>query len=254
MPIQLKSGSDGPENKDNNEIQSSFNSDFGKYGREEDERPDFLKDDINDLPTYKAYTAKPVKEVNVESTRSRRKMVSIIITSIFVLGILILLWKGINYVVGSGGKDITENLALSEDEISKNLGITFEDNNDRAKWIPQYSGGTVTVRSGDELHVVYINGKQAGVNTDSRKYRFFNVGINDAEYDALNNMTFEYDDSYSVLNDMMEGDSNAYFYCSKKNKDCLVLVVSDKTNRIVSMTYYTSYKKVTAALSGVDED
>jgi hypothetical protein len=101
--------------------------------------------------------------------------------------------------------------------------------------------------------VVYLNGKQIGVNTDSRKYRFYGIGINDPEQTAMKKTTYVYDDSMVVLTDMLGGKSKTYFYYNKKNKDCLALTISDSTNRVVNMTYYTDYKKSTATLSAIDE-
>lgn len=207
-------------------------------------------DKINDLPTYTAPPVMNTGAVGVSGNSSTSRTVVLRVVAILFVALLVFaFYKMAIYFTASGGKDITSSLTKSEDEISKELGITFEDNAERVRAIPQYSSGTVTVKSGNELHIVYINGKQVGVNTDSRKYRFFNVGINDPEQTALRDMTYQYDDSMIVMNDLLGGNSSTYFYYNKKNKDCLVLTVSDKTNRIVSMTYYTNFKKATETLS-----
>ena len=161
---------------------------------------------------------------------------------------------GINYMIGSSGKDISNQLILSEAEIGLNLGITFEDNENKVKSVRQYTKGKVTVRSGGDLNIIYVDGKQVGVNTRSRKYRFYNVGINDAEKDVIEAMTYKYDDSMIVINDIMDGESDTYYYYNKKNNDCLVLVVNNRSNRIADMTYYTDYRKMTEQLSGLDDE
>lgn len=210
-------------------------------------------DKVNDLP---AYTAPPLVNPDkkpVGSGSSASSIVFKVIGVILILAVMFGLYKGVGYMTGSSGKDITSELSKSEEDIAKDLKITFEDNEKRANGIPQYANGTITVRSGKDLHVVYLNGKQIGVNTDSRKYRFYGIGINDPEQTAMKKTTYVYDDSMVVLTDMLGGNSKTYFYYNKKNKDCLALTISDSTNRVVNMTYYTDYKKITATLSAIDE-
>ncbi|SER05956.1 hypothetical protein SAMN02910369_02970 [Lachnospiraceae bacterium NE2001] len=209
-------------------------------------------DKINDLPAYTGPTYVPTKGAGV-SKQGTRSLVYKIIGLVFLVAVFVALWYGIRYVVSSSGKDITTNLTLAEHEIGLNLGITFSDNPDKVKSVQQYSNGKVTVRSGRGLNIIYIDGKQVGVNTSSREYRFFDVGINEAEKDALDGMTYQYDDSMILINDVMDGESDTYFYYNKKNNDCLVLTVNNRSNRIADMTYYTDFKKVTEKLSGLDD-
>lgn len=210
-------------------------------------------DKINDLPTYTGPTYVPTKGAGV-SNQGKRSLIYKIIGILIILIVFGLLWYGIKYVVSSSGKDITSDLTKPESDIALDLGIKFEQNDGKAKSIPQYSNGTVTVRSGRDLNVIYINGKQIGVNTNGRLYRFFDVGINDAEKDALDNMTYEYDDCMILLDDVTNGESDTYFYYNEKKNDCLVLTVNNRSNRIADMTYYTDYKKVTEKLSGLSDD
>ena len=255
MPIQLKSNNDGNENN-NNENNKSQIPDFLRE-REEDDTPDFLKNTINDLPAYKEMSSGgPAQAMALESTRKKRNTISIIIASIILIAVVILIVKGVSYMVNSSGKDITDSLTKTEDELASELKLTFQDNNDRVRWIPQYSKGTVTVRSStnEELHVVYINGKQVGLNTDGRKYRFFGIGVNDPEMDVEKNMTYDMESSFVILNDLMGGNSTTYFYYNTKNNDCFVTTISNSTNRVVSMTYYTNYKKISETLSGLEDD
>ena len=207
-----------------------------------------------DLPTYTAPPLMNTGGVGVGGKASKNRtavyrIVAILFAALVVFGF----YKIAVHFTGSGGKDITEYLTKTEDEIAKDFNISFSDNTDRVRAIPQYSGGTVTVKSGDDLHIVYINNKQVGVNTDSRQYRFFNVGINDAEQTAIKKMTYKYDNSMVVMNDLLGGNSETIFYYNKKNNDCLALTVSDATNRVVNMTYYTNYKKITENLSTSSE-
>ena len=210
-------------------------------------------DKINDLPTYTGPTQMSDKSTGLNSGRQKRKIISTII-GLLVVGLICFgVYKGAHYLTGSGGKDITEQLSLSEEEMAQVLDIKFEDDENRVKGIQQYSKGKVTVRSGDDLNIVYINGKQQGVDTLSRKYRFFDVGINDPEQDAHKNMTFQYDGCMSILSEMTGGSSDTYYYYSDTNGDCFVIVVNKNTNRVVDMTYYYDYKKVTESLGNISE-
>lgn len=266
MALTLKNGDDDEEEvvdglsgmKDVVRIDDSFNltSDYpkdesSKYrggigkGTVDPER-------IKDLPPY---TAPPVVDVKV-GTNSSAKVISIIfkvVTVIIIFAALFALYKGIGYVTGSSGEDITAKLTHSEEELAQEMDTTFENNETIVKMIPRYTNGTVTAKSGKELDIVYVDGRQVGVHTNGRKYRFFGVGVNDPAYTAKKNMTYQYDDSFQVLTDFMKDKSESHFYYNEKNNDCLVLTVSKNTNRVVSMVYYTNYQKMTENLSALDE-
>ena len=244
MAIQLKNSNNTEENtQDNIREQETPEEKFrGGLG---DGTVDI--DKINDLP---AYTAPPVMETGKGnmSGAERRSLIYKILGVILLLVVGFGIYKGVSYITGSGGKDITAELSKTDSEIASDLKITFEDNPERLKAIPQYASGTVTVKSGKDLHIIYLKDKQVGVNTDSRKYRFFGVGINDSEKHALENMTYQYDDSFAVLNDIMAGNSDTYFYYNRKNNDCFVLTINKGTARVVNMTYFTEMRKMTSGL------
>ena len=251
MAIKLK-------NDDTNEAQETLDQKPDSFSDFEDEQESKFRggigdgtvdiDKINDLP---AYTAPPV----INSGRSgavsgaqRRSIIYKIIGIILVAVLCFFVYKGVSYMTGSGGKDITDELTKSEDEISKDLKITFEDNPARVKSISHFCAGEITVRSGKELHLVYYKDEQIGVNSNSRKYRFFGVGINDAEKTALKNMTYQYDDAFVFSGDLTGGSSDTYYYYNKKNNDCLVLTINKNSARVANMTYFTDFKKATATL------
>ncbi len=207
---------------------------------------------IKDLPPY---TAPPVTDVKV-GTNSSNKVLSIIfkvVGVLLILAVLFALYKGIGYVTGSGGEDITSKLTLSEEELAQDMDTTFEDNENIVKMIPRYTNGTLTAKTGKELDIVYVDGKQVGVHTNGRKYKFFGVGVNDPLYTAEDKLTYQYDECFQVLTDFLNENSESYFYYNDKNNDCLVLTVSKNTNRVVSMVYYTDYHKMTENLSAVSD-
>ena len=206
-------------------------------------------DKINDLP---AYTAPPLMNeggIGAASGAEKRSLIYKIIGIVLLLVVVFFIYRGVNYLTGTGGKDITAELTKSEDEIAKDLRIKFEDNDARLKSIPHYAKGTVKVRSGKELHVVYLDDEQTGINSNSRKYRFFGVGINDPEKTAVNNMTYQYEDCMVLANDLIGGNSDTYFYYNTKNNDAFVLAINKNSARVVNMTYFTDCKKMLAGLN-----
>ena len=239
--IQENGNNSFPDINDQNNPESKFRGGIG------DGTVDI--DKINDLP---AYTAPPVNNnmgVGAASGAEKRAIIYKIIGVLIILVVVFFIYRGVTFMTGSGGKDITNELTKTEEEIASDMKIKFEDNEARVRAIPQYANGTITVRSGKDIHVVYLDGEQVGVNSDSRKYRFFGVGINDPEKHALDNMTYQYDDCIVVLNDLMGGNSDTYFYYNKKNNDVFVLTINKNSARVVNMTYFTDYKRIVETLT-----
>lgn len=253
MGMQLKN--DGSNNPTDEEPVSRFMDDSVDVSQEESKFRGGIGDGtvdidkINDLP---AYTAPPVMNeggVGAASGAQRRSIIYKVIGLVLLLVAIIFIARGVKYMTGSGGKDITDELTKTEEEIASDMKIKFEDNDARLRAIPQYAKGTVTVRSGKDLHIVYLNDEQVGVNSDSRKYRFFGVGINDPEKTALNKMTYQYEDCIVIANDLIAGNSDTFFYYNKKNNDAFVLAINKNSARVVNMTYFTDCKKMLAGLN-----
>ena len=204
---------------------------------------------VRDLPTYRDMGAVKAASSGVGHHKTARgiiyKVIGLLVLAALGFGIYLV----VKYVVGSGGQDISNYLTYTEVELADHLNLTFEDHNERASKIQQYSGGTVTVRSSGELEVIYINGEQVGVATDGRDYRFFGVGVNEPEKDMDGLLTFKYDYVFHVINDLMGGNSQSYYYCDTANNRCLVLTVSDKTHRVVYMTFFTDLALISKELS-----
>jgi len=213
-----------------------------KYGDHTDE----LR---RDLPTYVDMGAVKTASSNLGRKQKRLGVVYKIIGLLLIAALIFGAVLVIKHVIGSGGEDITKYLTFTEVELADHLGLTFEDYNQQAPKIQQYSGGTVTVRQGDTLQVIYINGDQVGVATDGRDYRFYGIGVNDMEADIAELMTFKSDYTFNVINDMMGGSSQSYYFCDTAKNQCLVLTISDKTHRVVYMTFYTDLKLISKDLS-----
>lgn len=171
-----------------------------------------------------------------------------IIIALIVCGALIFGGKAIVSVVMPEGEDITNLLKSDAAAIASQLGVTFTDNSEWVSQIHQYSKGTVTVKAAEDIGIVYIDGKQMGVHVRSKKYTMFGVQLGDSETSAYNGMSFPYDNFLSVLNDMAEGKTTTYYYYNLERNDCLAITINDTTNRIVGMTYFYDFKKITETL------
>ena len=100
------------------------------------------------------------------------KIVGVLILAAAIFGIV----KAVQYMIGSGGKDISGYLRMSEGELGDMLGITFEQHNEYAKGIQQYSGGEVTVlKYKSEGSFVVLNDLQGG---NSTSYYYYNRAEN----------------------------------------------------------------------------
>ena len=203
-----------------------------------EERPDFLKDGVDTLPTYKGPTVTNVKKFG--TGKKTRSIIYKIIGLAILLGAIYLLYTGVKHMLFADGRDISAQLSLSEEEISSDLGITFKDDDTELRKIPRYTNSKVTLRCGDELNLVYANGKKVGVNTLGRKYKLYGIGINEPGYNVKKKITFKYDDVMMVLNDIFEGNTEASYYRNYTTNECLVVVVSKQTNRVIGVTYYSN--------------
>ena len=199
------------------------------------------------LPVIKDMGAVAPERSKISS--STRSVIYKIIGVLLIFALGFAFYMMAKYLIFSSGDDITDYLTLSESEIADKLGIKFEQHDELAKSAQQYSGGAVTVRAGEGLQAVYIDGRQVGYCTDSRDWRFFGVGINDSEKDALEKMTYKYESSFVVLNDMLEGNSNTYYYYDSAKNTCFVLAINSKSNRVAYMAFYTDFRAISKDLS-----
>ncbi len=222
------------------EKEKKAEEDRAKYG-------DAVMEPVRDLPEYRDMSA--VKTAGAGMSGSGRKVIYMVVGLLVLAAAVFGIIKGVQYMLGSSGEDISDCLAMSESELASKLGVTFEQHDELAAKVQHYSGKTITVRACDALQVIYADGKQVGVATDSRDYRFFGIGINDPEVDLTELMTYKSDYAFVVLNDLMGGSSESMYYCDTVNNTCLVITVNKKSNRVVYMTYFTDMKTITKDLS-----
>ncbi|MBR6403511.1 MAG: ABC transporter ATP-binding protein [Eubacterium sp.] len=170
----------------------------------------------------------------------------------FIVAALIVFigYEGVVYLMNPSGKDISNFLDKPEKTISTQLDTKFmKSNKDVIKEVPLLASGDVGVRSDGDLNIIYVSGKQVGINTKGKKYKFFNVEINQSAKEAENNMTYKYEKSKEILKDMLGGVSDSYIYYNEKENTGLVLTINAETNKVRAITYYPDLKAVTKSIS-----
>ena len=196
------------------------------------------------------------EELEIKSDKKLRKVADILNAVLYkIAGVVIILviyigiGRSISYLSSSGGTDITQYIGMTDLMMEKNLGTHFTENNSVAKRIPGLRNKDVKIKTNGELNLIYVNNKKVGVNTESRNYRFFDVGINQAEIKAVKGMEYTYEGYTQSVEDLTGGAASTYYYYNRKQNDCFAFTVNQNSNRIVSMTYYTNYDKVSEFLS-----
>lgn len=169
---------------------------------------------------------------------------------VLMLGVaLIVTGKWIISIAMPEGRDITNLLKTDEAALASELGVTFKDSPDWISRIHQYSTGKVSVKAAEDIGIIYIDGRQVGIQVESKQYTMFGVQVGEGEKHAYDTMKYKFDNFHSVIDDMARGRTTTYYYYNEVQNDCLVLTINDSTNRIVGLTYFTDYKLITATLN-----
>lgn len=206
-------------------------------------------------PEGELYQTVTINHTNIETGEAKKNQKSLALSAVgtiiilFIVGLIVIgIGKAIVSVVMPEGEDITPFLTGNADSIAAELGVTFTDHPEWVSRVHQYGVGTVTVKAAEDIGIVYLNGRQIGVQVESKAYTMFGIQIGDGEKHAYDHMTYSFEDFFSVINDMAEGKTTTYFYYNKKQNDCIALTINDTTNRIVGMTYFTDYQKIIQTL------
>lgn len=173
----------------------------------------------------------------------------VIIVAVAVLGV-----KLIVNIVDPKATDVTNYVSMETEEVEKKLDVKLSENSNMKGQIHHYSDGEVIVYGDGEIGVVYMDGKHIGLHINNKKYSMYGVKIGDSQKNAEKHMTYQADNKYDVLNDMMAGNSTTVFYYNKSNDDCFAVIYNDNTNRAVAMTYFNNYHKISERLSGIADD
>ncbi|MGN0495563.1 MAG: hypothetical protein ACI4GW_04995 [Lachnospiraceae bacterium] len=221
----------------------------GATGLEDRQLTDNPWDNPKNMDLDEPYsTTKSIKSTYVPEKKKNHIMDGImkIIVFLIVGGLLIILGKAIVSKLMPEGTDVTKILSKPEMELEKDLGITFTDNTTWARNMIQYSGGEMTIRSNEDIGVVYIDNKRVGVHIESNKYTMYGIQVGMGEkkvYDTLSS-TYQFDNFMTLVdNDGKKGTTTYYYYRARKN-DCIAIVIKNNTNRVDSVTYYNNYKLI----------
>ena len=221
----------------------------GSVGLEDRQLTDNPWDNPKNMDLDEPYsTTKSIKSTYVPEKKKIHIMDGImkIIVFLIVGGLLIILGKAIVSKLMPEGTDVTKILSKPEMELEKDLGITFTDNTTWARNMIQYSGGEMTIRSNEDIGVVYIDNKRVGVHIESNKYTMYGIQVGMGEkkvYDTLSS-TYQFDNFITLVdNDGKKGTTTYYYYRARKN-DCIAIVIKNNTNRVDSVTYYNNYKLI----------
>lgn len=221
----------------------------GSVGLEDRQLTDNPWDNPKNMDLDEPYsTTKSIKSTYVPEKKKIHIMDGImkIIVFLIVGGLLIILGKAIVSKLMPEGTDVTKILSKPEMELEKDLGITFTDNTTWARNMIQYSGGEMTIRSNEDIGVVYIDNKRVGVHIESNKYTMYGIQVGMGEkkvYDTLSS-SYQFDNFITLVdNDGKKGTTTYYYYRARKN-DCIAIVIKNNTNRVDSVTYYNNYKLI----------
>lgn len=159
------------------------------------------------------------------------------------------IFAGIESLLKSGGTDISRYLTLSEEELSATLEEKFTPNPTLTASLSENYPGAVVVKSGDELNLIYVDGKLIGINTSGRKYSFYGVSCNQPEITATHEMTYEYRNSGWEVSGVSSGISQSHYYYNRAENTCLAMTVNLYSNRVVSITWYNDFAKIADSLT-----
>lgn len=224
-----------------------------------------IKDDgkiTNDEDTYNddafpGYSGDPIKistdiDYDVPKKKSSDFDVMVIVKVVVIIAVVVLVVKLFSNWLNPKVVDVTECIGLDANGVANELDIDMKPDANMAKQIHHYSQGTVTVEGNGEVGVIYIDGVYAGLHVDVKGYSLFGVAIGDPEYDAVEALSFDYDDSMVVLDDLMSGNSSTVYYYNLQKNNCVALITNGNTNRIVAITYFSNYAKVTETLDMIE--
>lgn len=219
---------------------------------------DKQSDDFSDLetPAYKpvVISTEVIKPVGLDSKKND-------ITGIIIKAVVAVIICLVAFTVGkalvkklAGPKDITDYVNKSESEIEKALGVNLVDSPEKVSSVHQYSNGKISVSSDGNISVVYIDGVQKGVKIDNKKYTMFGIKIGDSGNHISDKFSYDYENSFVVLNDLMSGKSTTEYYYNRSKNDCFIVIINEDSGRVVSMSYYNDFQLISENLSGIDDD
>lgn len=179
-----------------------------------------------------------------------RKIVGIAVA----VALVYITYQGILYVTDSSGFEVARMLSMSEEDISKELDTSFHQDNSLISAATEFPDDSTRIMTDGHLNIIYENNIKVGVNTSSRKYKFYGIGINQPQVQNEKRMSYKYDGIFRRTEDLMGGKSNTYYYYNRQNNDCLAITVNVSSNRVANLTYYTDFSRIEPELNYVVND
>ena len=177
---------------------------------------------------------------------SKPKIIKISISLVSLLIVLIL----VKVLAFPTPKDLTADRNMDPSQLSGKYGFSFTRDEGMDKYMPQWTDKrTIEVSKDKGLCVINVDGQYKGFHFDNKKYTFGGLKVGDPEIHMFDDITFKYENDYQILNDMMGGNSEADYFVNWTTNEVLVVTVSDRTNRIVALTYYNDAKTILEALT-----
>ncbi len=176
------------------------------------------------------------------------KLIGEFVGAAIAILIVLLSYRGINSLLGSGGVEIATIAKLPEYRITAETGKRFEWDDDLIDDIPVFSDGYVKVKTNGDLNLIYFNEHKVGVNIDTKKYKIYGVSINQAEVSIQKKMTYKYSGEMEIIGGMYGNKYDLTLYYNTQNNDGLIIMSNGKNNRVSSVTYYHDLKTISQKL------
>lgn len=217
-----------------------------------------LGDDVYDLTSNNVsgtYRRKPVPPRPTRASAPPRRSRSVnsgVYSLLKWVVILVLIAVAADYVpdlLKPKYVDVTNVVNMDTEKVERELGVMLESAPYMESQITHYSKGKLTVDGDGDIGVIHINGKQMGLYINDDKYSMFGIKIGDNQITTEANMTYQYEQSMFEISDFARGYSTTIFYYNRTKNDCIVVVYSDMNNRVISLTYYNDFAKVTEELT-----
>lgn len=178
----------------------------------------------------------------------RETWYGILLKYIFLILLVLIVGNWAIAHISFNSTDVTDMVNMDKGQIEEILQISMMENSDMAKRITQYSKGKLTVDGEKGIGVAYIDGVRAGLHIDNKKYSMYNIHIGDTQQTAEDEMTYVYDNSFTVLKDLYQSNITVVFYVNQRQNDCLVVVYNNYSNKIMAVTYFNNADKATERL------
>ncbi len=162
-------------------------------------------------------------------------------------------YQGIIYMIDTNGEEISYLFNRPDDLLAREMNTEFTDDIKLGDSMPVFTSGQVTAKTDGELNIVYVNNERVGFNTTGRDYKIFGISVNMTEISLKHRVTLVYDRVLHNLPSAYGGKSNMTYFVNDETGECLVVIISSSSNKVVSVSYFTDFDKVTEGITLTSE-